>query len=171
MFTANWNPGGLASKPTLITYYPDVFVFPGLSRSLFLGKVTLHSVRVLRGALSSCPLTLQGPGRPCLLSQTQGLCLRTKCHMLPRLAVGFLNLFQHLWKDFSTMAIHILIFYVFHPAFLCAVERRWTSPCQLNPSQEPCSLCIRLSKQEEQHTYTMFPDLTNLFSKIRRVHF
>lgn len=31
MFTADWNPGGLASKPMFITSYPDVCAFPGLS--------------------------------------------------------------------------------------------------------------------------------------------
>lgn len=82
----DWNPGSPTSKSKFITYYTDAL---WVSPSPFKGKAILSSpVRALCRRLSSCPLTLQSPQRPSLLSQTQGL-VWGKCHVLPRLTVDF----------------------------------------------------------------------------------
>ena len=101
-----------------------------------------------------------------------GFILR-KMPCLPSLTGDFSIYFWHLQKDFSVLAIYVLISDVFYLTFLCAVvedELFLTTSI----SEKPNSLCTKIHKQTRWmiiQIYLIFPDLSNLSCKIRRVHF
>lgn len=81
---------------------------------------SIPPVRALCRGLSSCPLPLHGPGRPCVLSQTQGSVWvqNATCFLASLLISQFIS---SIYRKTSTLAIYILIVDEFYPPFLCAM--------------------------------------------------
>lgn len=122
-----------------------------------------------QGPLQSAELLLAQPAwsrRALSPTPGSGLCLRTKCHVLPRLNLFLASMkrlfnFTYLYFNF----LHIL----FYPAFLCAIE---DGPFFISSIYNKAQFLTYSNIQTRWtviHTYTVFPGLSNLSSKIRTI--